>query len=225
MNSDVVICISESTRNDLLAYIPEAGVKDIRVIYNGVSDDYYPLANSNLDRCRSSNYVMFVGARGNYKNFKLLVEALINHNEIDLIITGGGDLTSEEMGFLDECIPGRYIHKSFVENSVLNILYNNAFCLVYPSLYEGFGIPVLEAMKSGCPVVAVNGSSLTEVCGEAAILLDEVTPDSISKAIDLLSDSSFRKNIIKLGFKNSSQFSWDKSFSEIDAVYEELLRQ
>lgn len=224
MNSDVVVCISESTRNDLLAYIPESNEKDIRVIYNGVSDDYYPVDGSDKKLCCSNDYILFVGARSNYKNFTLLVESLINLKNFHLVIAGGGGLTNEERCFLDESVPGRYVYKSFVENTVLNQLYNNAFCLVYPSLYEGFGIPVLEAMKAGCPVIAVNGSSLTEVCGEAAILLDEVTPSSIGKAIYMLSDPSFRDTIIKLGIENASLFSWDKSFSEIDAVYDELLK-
>lgn len=219
LNSNVVICISENTKKDLLRFIPEAAEKDIRVIYNGVSNDYRPLDNAEQP---IRPFVIFVGARSGYKNFACLVSALKDLPDYDLACVGGGAFTSQELALLDSLIPGRYRHDSYLSNEGLNMLYNQAFCLVYPSLYEGFGIPALEAMRAGCPVIAANSSSLPEICGDAAILLDKVSPSTVADAIKSLENKILKEAYVHKGLKNSSRFSWEKNAQEIIGIYKEL---
>lgn len=215
--SDVIVCISENTKKDLIHYIPQAKNKDIRVIYNGVSDSFHPLAASK--QLQNKDTILFVGSRVGYKNFKSLVVAMKELADKTLIIVGGGELTDEEHVLLNKFCFGRYKYFSFVSNEQLNLLYNQAFCLVYPSLYEGFGIPAIEAMKSGCPVIAANSSSLPEVCADAAILLDEVNPSNIIVAVEALHNEIKRVQLINAGFSNSKRFSWDKMFQELSKIY------
>jgi glycosyltransferase involved in cell wall biosynthesis len=216
--SDVVICISENTKKDLLHYIPKAHTFDIRVIYNGVSDDFYSTDKPKW-QLSEQRYVVFIGARGGYKNFNSLVEALKLLPNVHLKIVGGGELNDIEVDILSENIRDRYSHSKFATNDELNVIYNHAFCLVYPSLYEGFGIPAIEAMKAGCPVIAANSSSLPEVCGKAAILLDTITPETISEAVISLDDYALRCSLINDGYENAKRFSWDKTYRELEKIY------
>lgn len=215
--SDVVICISDNTKKDLLRYIPQSKSKDIRVIYNGVSGAFTPLDTNS--RSKNKKEILFIGSRFGYKNFESLVVAMDRLEDKNLVIIGGGSITHEEQVLLDKYCECRYRHIDFATNEKLNLLYNEAFCLVYPSLYEGFGIPAVEAMKAGCPVIAANSSSLPEVCADAAILLDEVNSINIVNAVNTLRDEKERKNLIEAGFDNSVRFSWDKMFQELSDVY------
>ena len=219
LNSDVVICISENTKQDLLAFIPEASGKDIRVVYNGVSDDYVPLENL-VATIRP--FIIFIGARSGYKNFSCLVNAIEYLPDYDLVCVGGGEFTSQELALLNTSVPDRYRHDSYLSNENLNVLYNQAFCLVYPSLYEGFGIPALEAMRAGCPVIASNSSSLPEICGDAAVLLDEISPETVSDSIKSLENKTIRESYVAKGLNNSSRFSWATNAQEIISIYKEL---
>ncbi len=213
--SDVVVCISENTKRDLLHFIPEARDKDIRVIYNGVSESFV-VTEKKLEKTKN---IIFIGSRGGYKNFSVLVSAMSVLREYNLIIVGGGSLNYDELGCLEDSCHGRYKHLSFVNNEKLNQLYNQAHCLVYPSLYEGFGIPAIEAMKAGCPVIAANASSLPEVCGDAAILLDNISDKNVANAVLSLENKDFNSLLVKKGLINSQRFSWDKTFQELSKVY------
>lgn len=220
LNSDAIICISENTKKDLLHFIPECNEDKIHVIYNGVSEKFYPL------ECKKElkgKYVLFIGARGGYKNFHSVIKAMAEHKDLLLIIVGGGGLSLEEIKVLTDSIPSRYSYYSNVTTENLNLLYNNAFCLVYPSLYEGFGIPVIEAMKAGCPVITTNSSSLPEVAGKAAILLNEPDVNSIADAIQELYEDSFRQNLVELGFSQASRFSWEITYLKTLELYDSLL--
>ncbi|MDH1469688.1 glycosyltransferase family 1 protein [Shewanella sp. GD03713] len=215
-NSHLVICVSQNTADDLMKFCPIDPDK-IRVVYNGVSSDYYPLNTS-----EKTNEVVFIGARGWYKNFTLAVQTLQYQTDLKLSIVGGGKLTDEEVLLLESTIPGRYKWLGRLTDEELNKVYNRAHCLFYPSSYEGFGIPVIEAMRAGCPVIAVNVSSIPEVAGSAAILTQQADVASFNNAFAILSDNNTRSDIIQKGYKQASHFSWEKCYQDTLAVYQEL---
>lgn len=215
-HSDIVICVSQNTAKDLMHYCPIDPAR-IRVIYNGVSDNYFPLT----EHSSISNKVLFVGARGGYKNFNLAVEAVADIPELQLHIVGGGALTKTEGKQLEALLPGRYHWLGRLSDDELNIAYNSAYALLYPSSYEGFGIPILEAMRAGCPVIAVNVSSIPEVAGEAALLVEYPSIELFSEALRLI--PAQRDELRQAGFRQAAQFSWDRCFAETLAVYKELL--
>lgn len=217
-NSDIVICVSHNTAVDLMQYCPIDDSR-IRVIHNGVSDAYYPLPN--LGTSQSNTTVLFVGARGGYKNFMLAIEAVASIPDLTLGIVGGGALTNNELHQLEQHLPGRYQWLGRLSDEELNMAYNRAHSLLYPSSYEGFGIPVIEAMRAGCPVIAVNASSIAEVAGNAALLVEKPSVKMFSEA--LTSISSSREFLIQKGFMQASKFSWDRCFQETLSVYKELM--
>lgn len=104
----------------------------------------------------------------------------------------------------------KYICVGKIPNVELNKLYNGAYALLYLSSYEGFGIPILEAQKAGCPVIAYNKSSIKEVIGDTMLLLDDLSIMNIAKCLNLLSDTFIRKQVIEKGFINAQRFSWEK---------------
>lgn len=215
--ADVIICVSESTRQDLFEFIGVSYEDRVVVVHNGVSTDYCPIPDTNL-----LPQVLFVGMRSRSKNFIALVEALSALNGLNLLCVGGGPFTMQEKGVLEKKLKGRYVHAGYVTNAQLNLEYNRSLCLVYPSLYEGFGIPVLEAMRARCPVIAVNTSSMPEVAGNAALLVDHGHPEEIRSAIEELGNDEKRQELINLGLQQALKFSWDKTFLNTVKVYENL---
>jgi mannosyltransferase len=216
-NSDLVICVSHNTAKDLQKYCP-INPKKIRVIYNGVSDSYHLLDGILSEK---SQDVVFVGARSGYKNFTLAVESVASVPNLQLKIVGGGKLSEDEIKHLDAYLPNRYQWLGRLSDEELNQTYNTAYALLYPSSYEGFGIPIIEAMRAGCPVIAVNVSSIPEVAGDAAILVDKTTVAAFSEALIKL--PAIRKQLISAGFAQAAKFSWNRCFEETLAIYNELL--
>jgi mannosyltransferase len=140
----------------------------------------------------------------------MCVSALQYTPEIKLIVVGGGRFTDNELRLLDDKIPRRYEHTGFISENELESIYQNALALVYPSFYEGFGIPVIEAMKCGCPVIASKSSSVQEIAGDAAVLIENITAEKISQSLIKLKDPVVRRQIITLGLANAERFSWNK---------------
>lgn len=221
--SDYIICISENTKNDLLKFVSDVDEKKIRVIYNGVSDNYFKIENDSINLPFVKNsYVIFVGARSGYKNFRFTVEVL-SQSQKKLIIVGKR-LNKEELKLLDSKIGrNRYKLYTHISDEFLNVLYNNAFCLLYPSKYEGFGIPILEAQKAGCPVIAYNGSSIPEIIGDKTLLFNDFKIDIILKLFSVLNNPDKKRMIIQAGIINASRFSWEKMSENIKDVYTEAL--
>lgn len=214
-NSDIIICVSNNTADDLQKYCRVDDSK-IRVIHNGVSNLY-----SRLSSVQMTDEVVFIGVRGGYKNFDVAVKSVAKSN-LSLSIVGGGELLPAELKLLEFYLPGRYKFLGRLSNSELNFVYNRAFCLLYPSSYEGFGIPIVEAMRSGCPVIAVNCSSIPEVAGCGALLVENANIEVISDALTKLLFNDYREALITKGLKQSTKFSWEKCYQETLAVYKEL---
>lgn len=220
--ADAIVSISENTKRDILHFLPDVNPNKIRVIYNGVSNDYKPIANGKYKDL--GNYVIFVGSRQLYKNFHFVVDS-IKDREFSLAIVGGS-LSEDEMNLLDSRLgKERYKYMGYLSNQDLNELYNACFCLAYPSTYEGFGIPVIEAQRAGCPVIAYNSSSIPEIIGETPLLLKEINTQEFQNKLNMIKDSTIRKSIIDAGFENSRRFSWDKMGDEYITLYKELLNK
>lgn len=217
LDSDGLICISENTRRDMHRFIPESVDIPTKVIYNGVADFFHNNLDGNYER-----FVIFVGARGGYKNFEMCVLALKNLRDIRLVVVGGGDFSSSETRFLNDNIHGRFAHMGFVTLEKLNELYQKALALVYPSEYEGFGIPVIEAMKSGCPVIAAETPAIQEVSNGSAVLIANISAEKIEESIRNLENHKIRVEKIQLGIENSKIFSWDKMAEETLNFYNEI---
>lgn len=217
--ADRIICVSENTKKDLLECygIPDV---NIRVIHNGVNPIYRNDGTwlRQLDRCE----VLFVGARDGYKNFYNAIVAAGAFRDMYMRIVGGGDLSLDEVQLLERELPGRYCFEGQVSDVRLKELYSSVTCLVYPSIYEGFGIPVLEAMAAGCPVIAVNVSSIPEISGGAAALIPDGSVESIKCGYEMLRDPIKLGRMSEDGIKNAERFSWEKTFLETLAVYREL---
>lgn len=218
--ADKIICVSRSTRDDLLEHVPGISEDRIVVVPNGVADDYRVLEG---EAARTRDFALFVGTRGGYKNFIAAIEGVARISGLRLVCVGGGPFTQAEHRLLETYLAGRYTHVGFISNIRLNELYNQAFCLLYPSRYEGFGIPILEAMRAGCPVVAVAASSVPEVTGDAALLMEEGTAEEIAIALELLQDGALRNDMVAAGLRQAGQFCWDRTFAETLGVYRELL--
>lgn len=225
--SELVICISDNTRQDLLKYIPDIDQNKIHVIYNGVSDDYTVIDTFKFSDLPfpTESYVVFVGSRQAHKRFDIAVD-VIRNLKLKLVIVGGENLSKNELKVLNSKIGfENFKYMGKVSNKDLNILYNNALCLLYPSVYEGFGIPVIEAQKAGCPVVAFKGSSIEEIAGNTPLLFSKYSVVDISKSISLLDDKEVRINIIQEGLKNSKRFSWDNTYRQMMVIYKTALDQ
>lgn len=228
--ADGIICISESTKKDLLHFFPELAEKAIQVIHLAVSDEFRILnktigVDNNIRDIISKKYMVYVGWREDYKNFDVAVEVTRSISECGLLIIGGGALSIPEIKMLNEKLPDRFWHLQNVGNEILNIYYNHALCLLYPSSYEGFGMPFIEAMKAGCPVVALNTSSVPEVCGQAGILAEKAIADDFLEKIGLLEDSSFREKKIKEGIQNAGRFSWENCHLQTRSFYQKVFQK
>lgn len=219
-HSDAIVCISKNTKRDLFKFIENIDGKKVYLIYNGVSEDYQAL--DSIPYPSYQDCVLFVGDRvASYKNFRLVVKSLSSLNYRLLIC--GKPLLQTEKEFLDATIPNKYMVSVFPSNIELNKIYNSAFCLAYPSSYEGFGIPVLEAQKSGCPVIALNASSIPEIIGDQSLLMSEPSINEFRNRVLSLGNMAFRNKMIVSGYLNAKKYSWDDMARQYKALYTMLL--
>lgn len=218
IGADRIICISESTRRDLVDFAGSAIAERAVVIPLGVSELFHPIPATPV-----LPQVLFVGSRIGHKNFASVPPAIAGLPDLRLVCVGGGPFTPDEVALLERNIPGRYRATGYLSIAELNLEYNRSLCLAYVSHFEGFGIPVLEAMRAGCPVIAVNASSMPEVAGNAAILLSAGAPDEVRAAIEHVAAASVREELRTKGVAHAEHFTWDRTFMRTVAVYEDLL--
>ena len=231
--ADAVICISESTKEDLQEFykLPD---DRIRVIYPGceftplnqLDDDHPALNQPRPDR----PYLLFVGERGSYKNFDRMLmafgKAAKRHPELQLRCIGGKPFSRKEKQLLSELGVSKQVTQArFLNDHDMQVLYSKALALIYPSLYEGFGIPILESMACGTAVLTSNRASMPEVAGDAAILFDPYSIDEMAEAIlCVLEDESQRSDMVTKGLNRASHFSLDKSAKDTLEVYQSVAR-
>lgn len=220
-----VIAISENTKQDLLRYF-HANEKKIEVVHLGNSVFPKPIAVNH--RSIPEKFILYVGVRSFYKNFKpflsSMVPLLTKDENLHLLCAGGGDFRNEEISlFKNAGVDKKVIHYP-IDDNLLGHLYRNARVFVFPSLYEGFGIPVLEAFGCGCPVVLSNSSSLPEIGKDAALYFDPQEEQSIRNTVEsVLYNEDIRKELIARGFERVKEFSWGKTARETRRIYESLV--
>lgn len=224
LSADVVICISESTRNDLLNYVD---VDESRVKVVPLSADSYFYDPQEPDAEFQKPYILYVGQRADYKNFALLLEAFsqisADLGDLNLNVFGGGPLSSQEKMLISSLSLEGRITKVDGDDLVLRSQYAGAQAFIYPSTYEGFGIPILEAMAVGCPVITSNTSSMPEVAGGAAYLFDPYNRESLTLAItEVISSNSLRNSLVQLGHLRAKQFSWSETARKTLDIYREV---
>jgi glycosyltransferase involved in cell wall biosynthesis len=218
-----VIAISESTKKDLVELLDVDPTK-IHVVHLGSS--FNTIVENTPPNLRSP-YILYVGKRDAYKNFTKFLNAvgpILKKYKMTLICAGGGIFTADEQAFIQSLHLESYVTNERINDIILQGLYKSACAFVFPSLYEGFGIPVLEAMACDCPCVLSNTSSLPEVAGDAAIYFDPYDEESIAESVELvISDDTLRKSLITKGRQRLMQFSWDRTAAQTVAVYEQCL--
>ena len=215
--SSGIICVSHNTKSDLLQYHPEFAQKKIKVIHHGASSSYYP-----VNSISKKKVILYVSGRQYYKNFEVVPEVIKQLPDYHLIIVGGGELDSKELELLSP-INGRYTKVSGISSSELNVLYNEAHCLMYPSDYEGFGLPVLEALTAGCPAVCQRSSSIPEITGsDYGLLYGSCSPNNIVSSILKLENKKYRENVVLYGIERSKLFSWSKSNEQLIDFYNQI---
>lgn len=213
--ADHIICISQQTRNDLIEYynIPH---DRMTVIYMGCSFmcDVMPITGSD-----EPPYLLFVGRRDHYKNFKVVTDMLAKRpalaRDFMLICAGGPPLRKAE---IPANVRARWIASP--SDDRLAELYTHAAALIYPSRFEGFGLPVVEAMACGCPVITTKGGAIPEVAGDAAAFFDADDPDNLACITEAATkSSSYRARLIEGGRKQAAKLTWERCAEETLAVY------
>ena len=202
---DKIIAVSHSTKNDLLK-VSNLDPDQITVIYEGVSEDFKPATQKEINEFKKKyklpeKFVLAIGGVGERKNLKRIKTAAQDFN----LITTFNDIT--------------------VADEELPILYSSADALVYTTLYEGFGLPILEAMACGTPVITSDISSMPEIASSAALIVDPTSTDKIKKAIkEVLEDSELRKSLKKKGVERAKEFTWQNTAKQTANIYQDLMK-
>lgn len=225
--ADAILCVSESSRRDLLNFYDVAEQKT-HVVYHGFSPLHLPPSFAEPAVASSIPYLLYVGSRAEYKNFVLLLAAFSRSGlalDYRLMVVGGGALSAEEQARIVALdLADRIIILPKADEATLALAYRHAALFVYPSLYEGFGFPPLEAMSLGCPVLVHRTSSLPEVCGDAAFYFDNSDVDELSRALlSTLQDAQGLALKRQRGQQQVKLYDWGRTASETLNIYRTLL--
>jgi glycosyltransferase involved in cell wall biosynthesis len=233
-----VLTVSESSKRDILRFVDVPSDK-IDVIYNAYDERFgVEPREEDVVRVREryqlhDEFVLYAGNVKPHKNLERLIEAFdlvrkrgLEHLKLVLI----GDEISRYAA-LRRAVHSHQLHKyvrflGYLPEETLAVMYRLAGVFVFPSLYEGFGLPPLEAMASGTPVVTSNVSSLPEVAGDAAVLVDPYRPEAIADGIErVLCDETLRRDLRATGLARAQQFSWEASVSRVREIYGEVAHE
>ncbi|GAA0091491.1 glycosyltransferase family 1 protein [Paraclostridium bifermentans] len=234
--ADKLICISNFTARELKKYYPYVDEKKIEVIYNGFEYTHVDITNSDKENVLNKfnideKYLLYVGTISPHKNLERLIEAFsilrkkgYNHK---LVIAGKkGWMYNEILNKSKELgIENYVIFTDYVTDEELEILYRCADVFTFPSLYEGFGFPPIEAMARKIPVVSSSEGALGEVVGDAALICNAYDIEDIAcKIEDVITNENLKNNLIEKGIKRSSYFSWEKTARQTYEIYQKVLR-
>lgn len=215
-----IIAVSQNTKNDLieLLNVPE---EKISVVYHGYEQRVSPTEQL------YKNYILFVGDRKGYKNFDIFIKAIapLLHQQKDLsVVCTGHSFSKEESTLFIKLSIDKQLHQINATDAQLASLYKYALVFVYPSLYEGFGIPILEAFYNNCPVCLSNTSCFPEIAGDAAMYFDPLNVDSIRIAINkIIEDQNVNKKLRIKGQNRMKQFSILNMVEETCKVYQKSI--
>ncbi len=231
-SADAVITVSENTRLDLLRFCPDLDPNKIHVIHHGNSMRPGQLDDSNVDspNIPKSQYLLFVGQRKAYKNFTWMLEHLAAlfrlKPDLKLVCVGGSAFDATEQQLIAKLgLTEKIRYVTVGSDRELAQLYSKASCFIFPSQYEGFGIPVLEAFACSCPVVLNRASSLPEVGADAALYFETAKPESLELAVlQILDDGAIREDLIARGRARVQLFTWEQSVAKHLAVYQSLVK-
>jgi glycosyltransferase involved in cell wall biosynthesis len=230
-----VLTVSESSKRDILRFV-DIEPQKIDVIYNAYDERFgIEPSEEDVDRVRerfqlNDPFVLYAGNVKPHKNLERLIEAfhLVRNRGLDqLKLVLIGDEISKYTA-LRRAVHRHQLHKyvrflGYVPEQTLAVMYRLAGVFVFPSLYEGFGLPPLEAMASGTPVVTSNVSSLPEVAGDAAMLVDPYDPSAIADGIhEVLTNEPLRRDLRRKGLERARQFSWEQSVRRVRDIYDEV---
>tara|TARA_B100000579_G_C22848130_1_gene865661 strand:- start:4082 stop:5155 length:1074 start_codon:yes stop_codon:yes gene_type:complete len=220
---DHIICISNNTKKDLIENY-NLNNKNISVVHLAVNK----IKNFNYKKINIKPFILFVGSRNRYKNFHNAIKAYSQSNKLnsdfDFVCFGGGKFTSSEIKlFRDLKIGIDKVHFFDGTEDDLNFFYKNARLFIFPSLYEGFGIPLLEAMNMECPVICSNTSCFPEIAGDAAIKFDPKNIEEIqNKTEEIIYKDDVLNDLKKRGNINLSKYSWKNCSYKTEEIYKKL---
>lgn len=228
---DAVICVSESTKRDLLECLTVDPAK-VHVVHHGFEhardrSPLHPEEKVLLEDLTSAPYLLYVGARDGYKNFQGFLKALAmsqSGRELRVIAFGGSRLSAEEVSLVRQLgFETGEVRQCGGSDALLCALYRSAEAFVYPSLYEGFGFPPLEAMAEGCPVISSSVSSMPEVIGDAAEFFDPASTEAMAAALDtVIQSESRRKDLRELGAQRIQCFPWSACAVKTEQIYQNI---
>ena len=219
--ADRIFAISETTRDDLARIV---GLEPSRIVVTPLASSIRKPQGPN----EKGNYLLYTGKRDGYKNFvgflRAAAEVLHAQPGIRLLCCGGGSFGEDELQLLRELDLADRVGQVDAPEHEMAGIYSSALALVFPSLYEGFGLPVLEAFACGCPVIAADAGSIPEVAGDACAYFDPTSEASMADALRiLLTDRNCALDLIRRGEEREKEFSWDRTFDITRRSYLELL--
>lgn len=225
--ADILIADSKNTKDDLVNLLG-INPEKIKVVYLGVGRQFRPLDRSNPAVLSIRNkydlpekFILYLGNLEPRKNIETAIESFmdVSHNDVYLVIAGG--LSWKSKTIIDLASRhGRIKLIGYVDEADKPALYNLAEIFLYPSYYEGFGLPILEAMACGCPVIAAGNSSQMEIVSSAGLLVDPYNNQELTEAINwLLTDGQLRLRLVDQGLKRSRQFSWQQTANKVLEIF------
>ncbi|MBO6564230.1 MAG: glycosyltransferase family 4 protein [Pseudomonadales bacterium] len=212
--ADKLIAVSKFTASEISTFYPHAEAKT-NVVYEAANE---PQANATLAKDLPDDFFLFVGTLEPRKNLELLLEssAHVLKPNMPLVIAGGmgwGDVQLQKI-LKRFNLEDRVICLGYIDDETLDALYANANALIMPSVYEGFGLPVVEALKYGVPCIVSKGTSLEEIAGEAAILVNPYSVSELSRAMTNIQKPEVRSSLAKHAIDRSVEFSWEKAANQ-----------